>query len=265
MNSQLQGNSYKVPDVILNKIKAKLYTNPTDAEGIKRAKFIVKNGTCSYEQLKRLKNFFDGFNSATDSMEQFELAGGVDMRNFVETTLKKERDRTAREKDVKRPVLAGTNIDGMKAQIKNSIVDMHESVEDKKKLNRSVVVVVFNDDMNILLLKRSDYPDQWMPSKWSLPGGGIEDGEEPIDAAKREVEEETGLTLDKVIETFVIQRSEDNVEHLFIAKTSSNDVTLDKENSSYEWVEANNVSNYDTVPNVVDYIRIAADNKKYTE
>lgn len=267
MNSQLQGNEYRVPEVILNKIKAKLYTNPTDAEGIKRAKFIIKNGSCSYEQLKRLKNFFDKFNSAVDPIEQFELAGGQEMRSFVEQTLKKERERTAQEKEIKRPMLAGTNTDGMKAQVKNSIIDMREGVNDgvNDGVTHNVVVAVFNDEMKVLLLKRSDYPDQWMPSKWSLPGGKIEDGEEPADAAKREIEEETGIKLEKAIETFVIQRSEDNVEHLFVAKSSTNEVTLDKENSAFEWVDANTVKDFDTVPNVADYIRIAADNKKYTE
>lgn len=265
MNSQLQGNEYRVPEMILNKIKAKLYTNPTDAEGIKRAKFIIKNGTCSYEQLKRLKNFFDKFNSAVDPIDQFELAGGQEMRRFVEQTLKNERDKTAREKDIKRPVLAGTNTDGMKAQIKNDVINMGEGVEEKKLMNRNALLVIFNDEMKVLLLQRSDYPDQWMPSKWSMVGGKIENGEEPLEAAKREAKEETGLDLDNIVEIFVIQRSEDNVEHLFIAKTSNNEVSLNKENQDYAWVDVNQVKEYDTVPNVVDYIRIAADNKKYSE
>lgn len=267
MNSALQGNEYKVPEKIINNIKAKLYTNPTNHDGIKRAKFIVKNGTCSYEQLKRLKNFFDNFNSATSSIEQFELAGGVEMRNFVDQTLKRERDRTAQEKDLKRPVLAGTNTHGLWAQTKNSVTDMREGINEgvNDGVTHNIIVAIFNDEMKVLLLKRSDYPDQWMPSKWSLPGGKIENNESLLNAVKREVKEETGLELDKVIESFVIQRSEDNVEHLFIAKTTNNNVVLDKENSDYKWIDVNEVENFDTVPNVSDYIKIAADNKKYND
>ena len=33
----------------------------------------------------------------------------------------------------------------------------------------------------------------YVQGKWSIPGGGIEHGEDPVDAVKREVEEETGL------------------------------------------------------------------------
>lgn len=33
------------------------------------------------------------------------------------------------------------------------------------------------------------------PNQWTMPGGKIEDGEAPIEAARREVFEETGLTV----------------------------------------------------------------------
>jgi 8-oxo-dGTP diphosphatase len=36
------------------------------------------------------------------------------------------------------------------------------------------------------------------PGRWTLPGGGIDPGEEPVDAVLREVHEETGQTVDEV-------------------------------------------------------------------
>lgn len=52
-------------------------------------------------------------------------------------------------------------------------------------------VVLFRDKMKkeVFLVYRSDWPI------WNGVGGGVEDGEDPNDAAMREVEEETGFTV----------------------------------------------------------------------
>jgi putative (di)nucleoside polyphosphate hydrolase len=51
-----------------------------------------------------------------------------------------------------------------------------------------VVIVVRRDDGQVLAFERVDQSDQWQ-----LPQGGIQSGESPVDAAWRELEEETGL------------------------------------------------------------------------
>lgn len=57
-------------------------------------------------------------------------------------------------------------------------------------MENSVSAVIFNPQKtSVLLLKRRDIP------VWVLPGGGIEEGESPEEAALREAEEETGLKL----------------------------------------------------------------------
>ncbi|MEM8486549.1 MAG: NUDIX hydrolase [Bacteroidota bacterium] len=53
--------------------------------------------------------------------------------------------------------------------------------------------LVHNDD-KILLCRLSDQIPKHA-GKWSLPGGGIEFGEDPAKAMIREVHEETGLTV----------------------------------------------------------------------
>jgi 8-oxo-dGTP pyrophosphatase MutT (NUDIX family) len=61
----------------------------------------------------------------------------------------------------------------------------------------AVAIVVGNSEgagASFLLCRR---PSQMRrhPGQWALPGGRIDDGEEPLDAALRELEEELGLRL----------------------------------------------------------------------
>ena len=59
------------------------------------------------------------------------------------------------------------------------------------------LVVVRNSDGEILLVRQAYRP------RWGLPGGISKRGEEPFDAARREVFEETGLRIDVVGEPII--------------------------------------------------------------
>ena len=55
------------------------------------------------------------------------------------------------------------------------------------------VGAIVRDDLGrLLMIKRGTSPGK---GQWSIPGGRIEIGESPADAAAREVEEETGLRV----------------------------------------------------------------------
>jgi ADP-ribose pyrophosphatase YjhB (NUDIX family) len=56
-----------------------------------------------------------------------------------------------------------------------------------------VSVVVTNLSGDVLLLKHS-----YGPAVWSLPGGGLGRGEDPLEAARREVREELGVELTRI-------------------------------------------------------------------
>jgi 8-oxo-dGTP pyrophosphatase MutT (NUDIX family) len=80
----------------------------------------------------------------------------------------------------------------------------------------SVNVVVINDDGRVLLVRHS-----YGPPVWSLPGGGIDRGEDPEKAAMREVREELGCGLAGLT---AIDASEERIagsrdlQHVFAAR-----------------------------------------------
>ena len=63
-------------------------------------------------------------------------------------------------------------------------------------LERDAVRVVLTDSAGRVLLFHVLTPDQAPDGWWELPGGGIGPGESYLEAAVREIREETGLTLD---------------------------------------------------------------------
>jgi 8-oxo-dGTP diphosphatase len=56
---------------------------------------------------------------------------------------------------------------------------------------KRVVAALIQKDGKLLVCQRTRH--QTMPLKWEFPGGKIEDGEQPRDALRRELEEELGV------------------------------------------------------------------------
>lgn len=57
---------------------------------------------------------------------------------------------------------------------------------------KRVVAALIVQDGKVLVCQRTRH--QTMPLKWEFPGGKIEEGEQPRDALRRELDEELGIT-----------------------------------------------------------------------
>ena len=120
-------------------------------------------------------------------------------------------------------------------------------------------VVVFDKEGKVLIMLRPQTV-KWAPGKWALPGGHIEEGETPLEAAVREVEEESELKISNVKEFLT---SDNGEVKYFVSNQYEGTVTIDREHDDFAWVYPEEITNYDSAPllqSIVDKAREFLDN-----
>lgn len=257
-NSELYGKTFPVPSEVLKYIQTTLVSNPT-GDGVRRAKFILKNGTLTYQDMKRLKNYFDHYNGENDA--QYALAGGDAMKTFIDSKLGLERAVVKGGNKIRQDMMVDPNLATRAYQTPR----LNEEEDKKEEKQKNALAVIVNTDNKILLLKRGKEAP-WMPGKWALIGGVIEKGEAPQKAVEREILEEIGLEINKFIKTFTIQRNPNSIEHIFACRYDGDptDITLDNsENTNYGWYDVDEMDYLDIVPNLIEYVTLAFTGKKY--
>lgn len=101
-------------------------------------------------------------------------------------------------------------------------------------------VIIIDRENRYLLLTRANHP-RFLDDP-DLPGGTIEEGEEPLEAAIREVVEESGIAL-RPVDIQHVYTGSDYSTHgtqysLYIARVSKRPtVTVSWEHASFAWLE----------------------------
>ncbi len=124
------------------------------------------------------------------------------------------------------------------------------------------MIVIYNQD-KVLLVKRKN--TNYFKNYYGLPGGKIENGETPEEAAKRELLEETGISLIKTYQLpkkFYMEVVEKNgkikkfVGYVFLGIEWAGKLTKTKETEPV-WVNLKDLEKFKLLPNTKEAIQLA--------
>jgi hypothetical protein len=131
MNNDLYGKTFILPEEVVNYLQqcfdaAKGASQSN--QGYRRNIELRNSKEVTYQQLKRMKNWFDGFDGDRDDLE-YILNGGDYVKNWVNNTLESKRNDVDLGKEIKSVVLPNQYIDNHE---KNDLASMNRPSEKHK-------------------------------------------------------------------------------------------------------------------------------------
>ena len=104
-------------------------------------------------------------------------------------------------------------------------------------------IIIQNQEEAVLILKHNT-------GKWLLPGGKIQKNESWIDALKREIKEETGITEFAIKSILDIDSWTENETGYYVATFVAkalgiNEIILSDEHIDHAWIKLSDLDNYD--------------------
>ena len=163
-NSKLsnQNKFYKIPEHVIEEVRKNLLKNPNTYSTIRqKAENIVQNKFLTYENLKRVKNFFDNIDEVDLDLESrqrerhrqqnkidFMIMGGDKMKNWIESELKQARNPIHRSKKAK------TNFGGLSNQFRKEHTKSFVKAPEMPKVKNMIKdlkpkTLMENDDLSI--------------------------------------------------------------------------------------------------------------------
>ena len=108
-------------------------------------------------------------------------------------------------------------------------------------------VAILDKDDRVLMLLRPDWVP-WAPGKWAYPGGKLEDGETPRQAAIRETREETTLKVANIKE---VKLGVDIGAAPYYTRDYRGTVQIDFEHEDWRWMTRDDMVKSSLAPHVL--------------
>ena len=118
------------------------------------------------------------------------------------------------------------------------------------------------DKHNKVLITKRSANDDYMPSKWDLPGGSVDMGETVEDALVREVKEETNINITVVCPIYLhtdLSYIPDKqfVQVIYKCDYIDGDIILDyDEHEEYQWIEYDEIGKLECIAFLENLIRV---------
>lgn len=137
-NSDLLGVKVDLPDEVIKTLSNAMskFSDDTDSSGYKRAKFLLKNKKVTYEQLKRIKNYFDNLTEDEMIQPEFFLNGGNVMRKWVEFKLNQLRS----DSKLRKKALTHSGMDGQYKDMDKTLSGLKINKQRKDNITRTDTV-----------------------------------------------------------------------------------------------------------------------------
>ncbi len=104
---------------------------------------------------------------------------------------------------------------------------------------QAVTFLLVRPDGKILMQKRDDGKGVSIPypNMWTIPGGGIEKGESPIESVMREIEEEFGLKITaRECRSVLVYDHDDVSDNVFLCRFDDSQKPFLHEGAEMKWM-----------------------------
>lgn len=116
-------------------------------------------------------------------------------------------------------------------------INIEELISNGNLVSTCIVFRKHEGEVEVLLERRGTPPNK---HKWCLPGGHVENGEKPIDAAVRELKEESHLTFDPKKLIYIANKGHesgrDKINFIFATEyTGDENIQADSDAEFLQW------------------------------